>query len=50
LFTIYADCGAIAVIASTTYMTIMEFFNECSAPCSPEMMIIVDHNTNTYVE
>jgi len=47
----YADHGAIAVIASTTYMTIVELFNECSAPFSPEMMItIIDHNTNAYVE
>jgi len=34
---IYANCGAIAVIASMTYMTIMEFFDECPAPFSPEM-------------
>jgi len=47
---IYADHGAIAVIASTTYMTIMELFDECSAPSSPKMMIIIGHNTNVYVE
>ena len=28
LFMIYANCGAIAVIASTTYMTIVELFDE----------------------
>ena len=45
---IYANCGAIAVIASTTYMTIMELFDECPAPFSPEMMmIVIDHDTNT---
>jgi len=47
---IYADCGAIAVIASTTYMAIKELFDECPAPCSSEMMIIVDHNTYAYAE
>jgi len=44
---IYANCGAIAVIASTTYMTIMELFDEYSAPFSPEMMmLVIDHDTN----
>ena len=43
---IYANCGAIAVITSTTYMTIMELFNEYPAPFSPGMMIFIDHNTN----
>ena len=48
---IYANCGAIAVIASTTYMTIMEFFDECPIPFSPEMMmIVIDHDTNIYIE
>jgi len=40
----------IAVIASTTYMTIMvqELFDEYPAPFSPEMMmIVIDHDTNT---
>ena len=47
---IYANCGAIAVIASTTYMTIMEFFDECPIPFSPEMMmIVIDHATNIYI-
>ena len=46
LFMLYVDHGVIAVIANTTYMTI----NECSTPSSPEMMIIIDHNTNAYVE
>ena len=33
---IYADCGAIAVTASTTYMTIVELFDEYSIlPPSP---------------
>ena len=35
---IYANCGAIAVITSTTYMTIVELFDEYSAPFSPEMI------------
>jgi len=44
---IYANCGAIAVIASTTYMTTMELFDDNPAPSSPEMMmIVIDHNTN----
>jgi len=48
---IYADCGAIAVIASMTYMmTIMELIEEYPAPFSPEMMIIIDHDTNIYTE
>jgi len=40
---IYANCGAIAVnvITSTTYMTIVELFDECPAPFSHEMMIII---------
>ena len=43
---IYANCGAITVIANTTYMTIMELFDECPAPFSPEMMmIVIDHDT-----
>jgi len=45
---IFANCGAIAVIASMTYMTIMELFDEYPAPFSPEMMmIVIDHDTNT---
>ena len=36
---IYANCGAIAAIASMTYMTIVELFGEYPAPFSPEMMI-----------
>ena len=44
----HANCGAIAVIASTTYMTIVELFDEYPAPFSSEMMmmIVIDHNTN----
>ena len=34
---IYANCGAIAVITSTTYMTIVELF-EYSAPFLPEVI------------
>ena len=30
-----ANCGAIAVIASTTYMTIVELFYECPPPLLP---------------
>ena len=33
---IYANCGAIAVTTSTTYMTIVELFDEYSSPFSPE--------------
>ena len=29
---IYANCGAIAAIASMTYMTIVELFDEYCAP------------------
>ena len=44
---IYANCGAIAVIVSMTYMTIMELFDEYPASFSPEvMMIVIDHDTN----
>ena len=32
LFMIYANCGAIAVITSTTYMTIAQLFDKYSAP------------------
>jgi len=34
----YANCGAIAVITSTTYKTIVELFGEYSAPFSPEVI------------
>jgi len=45
---IYANCGAIAVIASTTYMTRVELFDEYPAPFSPEMtMIVIDYDTNS---
>jgi len=45
---IHANCGAIAVIASMTYMTIMELFDEYPTPFSPKMMmIVIDHDTNT---
>ena len=41
-----ANCGAIAVIASTTYMTVVN-----TLPPSPEMtMIVIDHDTNIYIE
>jgi len=36
----YTDCGALADIESTTYMTVMELFDEYPAPFSPEMMTI----------
>jgi len=36
---IYANCGAIAVITSMTYMTIVELFDEYSAPFSPEVIM-----------
>ena len=45
---IYANCG---VIASTTYMTIVELFDEYPTPFSHEMtMLIIDHGTNIYIE
>jgi len=48
---IYANCGAIAVITSTTYMTIVELFDEYSAPFSPEVIAkAIDHDTNIYTE
>ena len=47
---ICANCGAIAVIANTTYMTIMELFDEWPTPSSHEMMIIVDYENNIYIE
>ena len=44
-------CGAIAVIATTTYMTIVELFDEYPAPFSPEMtMKVIDHDANIYIE
>ena len=43
---IYANGGAITVIAST----MMELFDDCPAPSSPEMMIIIDGDTNMYTE
>ena len=43
----YANCWAIAVIVGTTYMTIVELFDEYPAYFSSEMMmIVIDHNTN----
>jgi len=48
---IHANCGAIAVIASMTYITIVELFDEYPAPFSPEMtMIVIVHDTNIYIE
>ena len=35
---IYANCGAITVITSRTYMTIVELYGEYSAPFSPEVI------------
>ena len=49
---IHANCGAIAVIAGTTYMymTIMELIDGYPVPFSPEMMmIVIDHDTNIYI-
>ena len=44
------NCGAIAVTASMTYMTIVELFDEYPSPFSPEMtMILIDHDTNIYL-
>ena len=49
---IYANYGVIAVIviASTTYVTAVELFDECFAPSSHKIMIITDENTNIYTE
>ena len=38
MFMIYANCGTIAVITSTTYMTVVELFGEYSAHFSPEVI------------
>jgi len=35
---IYANCGAIVVTTSMTYMTIVEHFDEYSSPFSPEVI------------
>ena len=45
---IYANYGVLAVIviASTTYVTAVELFDECFAPSSHKIMIITDENTN----
>ena len=46
---IYANCGAIAVIVSTTCMTIVELFDEYPSPFSPQIpMIVIDHDTDIY--
>jgi len=46
---IYANWGAIAVIASTACMTIMKLIDEY--PLSPAMtMIVIDHDPNIYIE
>ena len=39
-----------AGIASMTYMIIMELFGDYPAPFSPEMAIVIDHDTNTYIK
>ena len=46
----YANHGAIAVVESTTYMTTVELFDEWPAPSSHEVMIIIDHDNNIYIE
>ena len=46
-FMIICNCDSIiAVTASMTYITIMEFFDECPTPSSPEM---IDHDTDIYI-
>jgi len=48
---VHDNCGAIAVIASMTYMTMVELFDKYPAPFSPAMtMIIIDYDTNIYIE
>ena len=49
LFMIYVNCGAIAVITSTTYTTIAQLFDEYSAPF-PWADKVIDHDTNIYIE
>jgi len=47
---IHANCEAIAVFASKTYMTIVELFDEYPTPFSPEIaMIVIDYDTNVYI-
>jgi len=43
----YANHGDIAVVDSTTYITIVELFDEWPAPSSHE---IIDHDNNIYIE
>ena len=44
-------CGAIAVIVSKTYLTIVELFDEYPLPFSLEMaVIVIDHDTNIYIQ
>ena len=50
LFKICANCGAIAVIANMTYMTLGELFDEWPDPSSHEMIIIIDHDNSVYIE
>jgi len=47
---IYANHGTIAVIVSTAYMTIKKLIDGCPTPSSPEMMIIIDHDIDIYME
>ena len=47
---VYTNCGAIVVIASTTYIAIVELFDEWPAPSSHEMIIIIDYDNNMYIE
>ena len=46
---LYANCGAVAVNASKTYITIVELFDEYPLPFSLEMALI-DHDTNIYIQ
>jgi len=45
---IYANFGAYAVIASTTYMTTVELFDEC--PSSHQTMVTIDHDNHIYIQ
>ena len=47
---LYANCGAILAITSTTYMTTVELFDEYSAPFSPEVIRSLIRKTNIYIE
>ena len=46
----YVNCGAIVVIASTVYATIMELSDELPAPSPNEMTVTIDLDNNINIE